>query len=619
MLKVKIFTFFLTLCFVPLLAQNYNVDELQEQLSTASSDKIKIETFIELINAYASIDIDSSIFYFEEALQLAKKNNNHESIIQIQDAISETLMVKGAYTKAKIIIDEAILLGNQLQNDTLICSNLMNLGTWHWAMSNSKQYFEVLNEALEYANKANSIKHKAMIYASYGIFYGEKADIKREREYLQKSLQIFRQNKDTNNQIILLQNLSDSYFNDNDFSTALEYINQAIKLIKTTNNTGILYQHVLGFKGAILYHLGETELGFSILDSVLILANSDNNSRIIILINNEKSKWLLEDHRYDEAIKSADIGVQLCKKTGYMHQLPELCNTLSQAFKAKKDFESALFWINEKTLANEEIRTRQQNKELSLLEANHELLQKETENQILTLENSNQRMLIVFTTILGFLLSFFAYYYFRKKHQKNLEKLRQKIAADLHDDVGSNLNNIARIAKRLKTSNNLSEINKGIDNLVKRSNEAILNIVDVIWTLDSEESELSNLIEKMESYLDKVKANDENVKINLIKNNLDLSTSLTINMRHHLLMIFKEAVNNIQKHTVSSKIEIKLSNDNNFSMSFFNEFGEKKESLNSTNRGIPNIKNRVAELKGKVNIKETSTSYFLQIELNSLT
>ncbi len=618
-MKNKIFTFFLTLCFVPLLGQNYNISGLQEQLSAASSDQIKIETSVKLINAYASIDIDSSIFYFEKALQLAKRNNNHNNITNLQKAITENLMVKGNYTKAKLIIEEGVELGHQLQNDSMICSNLMSLVTWHWEMSNTKQSFEIMGQALSYANKAKSIKYKAMIFSSYGIFYGEQGDVEKEREYFQKSLQIFEEIKDTTNQIILLQNLSDSYFNDKDFSTALEHTELALKLIQTINHKGLLYQHVLAFKGNILYNLGKTELGFSILDSVLVMANSNNNSRVIVLINNEKSKWLLKDMRYNEAIESADIGVKICKKTGYIHQLPELCNTLSQSYQAKKDFELALFWTNEENLANEEIKIRQQDRELTLLEANHELHQKETENQILTLKNNNQRMLIVITIILGLILSFFAYYFFKKKEQNNLKKFRQKIAADLHDDVGSNLNNITRIAKGIKTSNNLVEIDKGIDSLVQRSNEALLNIVDVIWTLDNEEAELNNLIEKMESYLDMVKSNNKNVDVNFIKNNLDLSKTLTINMRHHLLMIFKEAINNIQKHTVPSKIEIKLSNNNTFSMSILNEFNTKKKAINSTNRGIPNIKKRVSELNGKFNINETSNSYFLQIELNSLT
>lgn len=615
----KILSLILLLSFVSLFGQNNDVSTLQKQLSSASSDQIKIKTSIELIEAYASVDLDSSIFYFEEALQLAKEINDHEQIINAQEIISENLMVKGAYAKAKIIIDEAIQLGHQLENDSVICSNLINLATWHWAMSNTKQYFEAIGEALEYANKFNGIKYKAIIYSSYGIFYGEQGDVKKEREYFQKSIQIFRDVKDTMNQIILLQNLSDSYFIDKEFSTALDYINQALQLIKKTKQTGVIYQHVLAFRGNILYNIGQTELGFTILDSALTMANSDNNSRVIVLINNEKSKWLLKDLRYDEAIEAAKTAVEICKKTGYIHQLPELCNTLKQSYQAKKDFKLALFWTNEENQANEEMKTRQQDKELSLLEANHELHQKETENQILTLKNNNQRMLIVITIILGLTFTFFAYYYFKNRHQNNLKKFREKIAADLHDDVGSNLNSITRIAKGLKDSNNLVEIDRGIDNLVQRSSEAMHNIVDVIWTLDNEEAELSNLIEKMESYLDMIKTNNKNVEVNLIKNNLDISKSLSINVRHHLLMIFKEAINNIQKHTFPTKIEINISNNNKFSISILNEFNTKKKPNNSTNRGVSNIKKRVSELNGKISINETSNSYFLQVELDSLT
>lgn len=612
-MKRKTISFFLLFFFVLVQAQNYNIDSLQQQLASATSDYDKFEAAIYLIDAYAPTNVDSSIIFFEKALELAKKDNNTDNIIISYNNVTDNLMSKGAYPKAKKIIDQGIALGHQLQNDSITCSSLMTLVTWHWEMSNTKQSFEAMEEALDYANRANSKKYKAMIYSSYGIFYGDQGDFEKEREYFEKSLAVFKEINDTTNQIIMLQNLANSYFYIEDYPTALKFTNLALEQISPTD--GKLYQHVVGFKANILYNSGKKEIGFTLMDSVLVMAKRDNNSRMIVLINNEKAKWLVEQGKYDKAIKSATMAVQLCKETGYIHQLPELCNTLSRAFQAKKDFESALNWTNEENKAMEEMEKRQQEDELVLMEANNEIRQKENENQILLLENRNQKMLIALISALAILFFIAVFYFFKKQQRKKLELFRQKIAADLHDEVGSNLNSITRIAKGLKSETNNLDINKKIEQLVKKSNTSISNVVDLIWALDEEESKMEDLIEKMEACLDGIKLTNQEIKVQFFKDNIPLQQALAINTKHHVLMVFKEAINNIQKHTNSSLILIELASINQkLKLKITNSFASKKEATNSSGRGLNNIQNRIDELGGTVKFTSTDNQFIVDIE-----
>ncbi|MFK7771627.1 MAG: sensor histidine kinase, partial [Saprospiraceae bacterium] len=298
--------------------------------------------------------------------------------------------------------------------------------------------------------------------------------------------------------------------------------------------------------------------------------------------------------------------------------IPRFYQKLSDAYFGLNQYKEALLWSNKSNEANQELLKQQQNKEVMKLQVQYNVQQKQAENEVLILQNKNQNIFIALLVAIFIVILFLLFNSFKKNQAKQIEQIRLKIAADLHDDVGSNLNSINRLAKGLKIPENLNEINQGIDLLVAKSNNAIQNVVDVIWTLDNEETELGFLLDKMESYLDQIKLSNKNIQIKFTRENLNESKSLSMDVKHHLLMIFKEAVNNIQKHTNSNLIEIKVKNNSKFNLSFFNTYSSKKENPHSTGRGILNIKKRASELNGKVEIIETPSSYFLQIELDSL-
>lgn len=620
-MKKKLLYFFLTFIWVHSLAQKNSISHLKEQLNTVSEDTTNTDIFIQLSDAYTSINLDSSILYYEKAVKQPEHIKNSSSILSAQKKIFLLLVDIGEYTKAKQFADQGLVLGYQLNDNNIICRSLLNLANLNWILSNLDQTLIHLNEALNYAEKTQSLKLKGEVINSFGMLYGDQEEYEKAYDYMNQSFEISKELNDINGQVITLNNKGRYLILQKKYKEALPFFEQAIQLcnLENANVPTLNYEFVTANKGECLIGLGQGKEGLSFLDTALNMAVHYRHTRTIIIFNKAKALALFDMKKYAEAIESAKIGVTTSKETNYVKELPALCDILTKTYKVKEDYKSSLIWLEEKNKATKEITERQKKKELNKIEAIYGLQQKETENQILLLRNKNQKTLIALLLLSALIFCFFVYYFFKQQQQKKIEMFRQRIAADLHDEVGSNLNNITRIAKGLKSYNNNQKINQGIDQLVKNSNTTIRNIIDVIWALDNEESKLGDLIEKMESFLDEIRITNKDIKIDFIKKNLSENTLLSLDTKHHLLMVFKEAINNIQKHTFPLSITIKLDSYNqNLKLKITNQFQTKKENPNSTGRGIINIKRRIKDLGGEVEIMSNKKEFQLQIKLNNL-
>ncbi len=612
--------FFLFLIYFPLslFGQQNEIIPLLNQLQSTTTDSSRINIYLDLSDRYSPIDIDSSVYFYNQIFPLLNEKTNYSKLWESTFFLTKRLEDKGDFQQAKDIIDKIIPVLKNHGDNNLIANAINKLATWNWLVSNLKEAQLKLNQALVYAEKSNNKSLKADILNTFALINMDMGNQEEAIVYQKKAFKIFVEAKDTIGQAKLLNNLGYSYIQKKEYHKAAEKLNEAVTfLIDSRYND--YYELTLANLGFAEVGTGKIKLGFDKINTAYDLAKKHNNLQILVIINEMKTRWYLELGNYQKTIDAAYEGIELCEQINLQKNIHRFYQKLSDAYLGQKKHKEALFWSNKSNEANQELLKQQQNKEVLKLQIQYNVKQKQVENEVLLLQNNNQNIFITLLVVIFIVILFSIFYFFKKNQEKQIKKFKHKIAADLHDDVGSNLNSIARLAKGLKIPENSIEVNQGIDQLVAKSNSAIQNVVDVIWTLDNEEKELSFLLEKMESYLDNIKLNNKNIDIEFIKGNLDESKSICMDAKHHLLMIFKEAVNNIQKHTNSSFIEVKIWNDSKFHLSLLNNYSSKKENPNSTGRGIINIKKRVSELNGKVEIKETTSSYFLHIELNSFT
>ena len=161
--------------------------------------------------------------------------------------------------------------------------------------------------------------------------------------------------------------------------------------------------------------------------------------------------------------------------------------------------------------------------------------------------------------LLGAGIYFFLLYNFREKLK--VETIRQKIASDLHDEVGATLSSIA-IATRIiekKLGNRANGLGVILEQIKTDSEETIQTIRDTVWAINPENDSVEILFEKMRSFALQMLM-VQNISLDF-RNDYKYPKSLKMSMeqRRNVYMIFKEAINNIAKHAKATKVEVYIS------------------------------------------------------------
>ena len=187
------------------------------------------------------------------------------------------------------------------------------------------------------------------------------------------------------------------------------------------------------------------------------------------------------------------------------------------------------------------------------------------------------------------------------------EKLRSKIAKDLHDDMGSTLSSINIISKMVLQNNEHNEIAKDYLSKIKDNSGRMLeSMSDIVWAINPVNDTLEKVILRMKEFTAEIL---EPLNINYSFNeNGDLSAvELNLNQRKDFFLIFKEAINNAAKYSGCTEVSIELTKKDAFLTLVVHDNGKgfDKTIINSGN-GLQNMHSRALAMKAEFQINTQS-------------
>jgi signal transduction histidine kinase len=138
--------------------------------------------------------------------------------------------------------------------------------------------------------------------------------------------------------------------------------------------------------------------------------------------------------------------------------------------------------------------------------------------------------------------------------------LRNRIAADLHDEIGATLSSIAMSSNLVsrKIGPSSPEIQSMLTQIKTDSEETIHTIRDTVWTINPDNDSFDKLIEKLRAFAYQLFNTKE---IELVFNNElanKKTTKLLMEQRRSAYFIIREALNNIAKHSEASVVELRI-------------------------------------------------------------
>jgi ligand-binding sensor domain-containing protein/two-component sensor histidine kinase len=213
------------------------------------------------------------------------------------------------------------------------------------------------------------------------------------------------------------------------------------------------------------------------------------------------------------------------------------------------------------------------------------------------------------------ILLFYSLYRYRIKQILNLQKVRNRIASDLHDDIGSTLTNINMLSEiSRKNLGQPLEAEKFLHRITEEVTATSQALNDIIWSVNSSNDPMEEIFTRMRRYAADLFDNSNTIcHLNLDKTVAE--KKLNMEQRRDLYLIYKESMNNIHKHATARNVWIDMLWLNNKLHLKIKDDGKGFEPTNITNRnGLKNIRNRIGKWKGNIDI-ETSPGNGTLIEI----
>jgi two-component sensor histidine kinase len=206
--------------------------------------------------------------------------------------------------------------------------------------------------------------------------------------------------------------------------------------------------------------------------------------------------------------------------------------------------------------------------------------------------------------IIAIVIFFYGLYRYRIRQLLRLQNVRNNIATDLHDDIGSSLTNISILSEL--SSKNISQPEKAQPFLQRISQEVQASsqaMDDIIWSVNSRNDSLEEILARMRRYAAELFDNSKtNCHLQLDENTSD--KKLSMEQRRDIYLIYKEALNNIHKHALAENVWIKVNqNQNHLYMQVKDDGKGFNKDLITHRNGLKNLRSRVEKWNGKIQIE----------------
>ncbi|WP_326982016.1 histidine kinase [Chryseobacterium sp. MYb264] len=185
--------------------------------------------------------------------------------------------------------------------------------------------------------------------------------------------------------------------------------------------------------------------------------------------------------------------------------------------------------------------------------------------------------------------------------QKSIEKERERISHDMHDDLGAGISALKLQAEFLKQRLQDEEFRTDIDELLKTSEEMNLSMREMLWSLHSGNDTVGSFINYAKMYavnfLKKTK-----IKLQFEEENVVSDFPISTELRGNLFLCVKEALNNAYKHSDSVQLNVSFrQNVEKFSIKISDD-GIGINHENKEGNGLRNMHRRMQECNGSLKI-----------------
>ncbi len=509
--------------------------------------------------------MDSSRYFLDRGLALAKEAHNYRVEAGIYNNYGNVFLEESNYQKAlDYFVQAAKLYENPLADDYGQAMALSNIGNIEYRLGNYDQ-------ALDYAWQSMNIAKRKKLDPQIGYAHKLLGRIYRKQKKYDSALIEYKQAQklyvtlgDVRSAAELLQNIGNIYFDKEQHRDALTNYQQSLKLAKS-----------ISVKPLIAYSYSAIGQAYAILK------------------------------KNDDALVYLDSARNAAKAIGNSYLLMDTYDAMSSVYESKGDYKKALS-VHQQLAQLKDSITQSENRQLAEeTQAKYELEKKEAQITLLTKDQELKRLALerqravqigsaialLLVIIIAFLLVNRYRVLNKAKRLAEIEQVRNTIARDLHDDIGSTLSTI-NIISNLAMRENLNGNNHHLSRIAEQSSKMMESMTDMVWSINPINDSIEKVMVKMKVFAAEI-LEPKDIAVKFFGEESLNGLLLDAEKQKNLFLIFKEAINNAAKYSEASQVEVTLKQSEGKLMMMVSDNGKgfSEESIKAGN-GLINLKSR---------------------------
>lgn len=198
----------------------------------------------------------------------------------------------------------------------------------------------------------------------------------------------------------------------------------------------------------------------------------------------------------------------------------------------------------------------------------------------------------------------YAIYDYRKRSHNALARIRQKIASDLHDDIGSTLNSISIYSE--VAGQQIQTNTENAKSILYKMGDASRNMIDtmndIVWSINPKNDQFENILQRMQYFAGEI-LSGKNILLQFNTEEKVKSIKLPMEKRKNFYLIFKEAINNACKYSRAKNVNVTIAEQLNKLIMIITDDGIGFEVHNAySGNGLKNMQARAKEINGELHI-----------------
>ena len=634
-----LFLFFTSVLF----AQNSEIDSLTNILKSATNPYTKAKINLQLAKMYERVDLSEARNHVIEAL---KFEENDSLLAESHNQLGRFFFFTAKLDSAAIHFEKTKTLLKKLKNEKQLAVVNISLGAVQLRQGDYNKTIKTLTESASFFEETKDSLNAAKCYSNIASAFAELELYPKAIEYSERALQTFQKLKQTPFELITLPNLATQHYKNGDTIRAIAYNAKAEELATSLGDKrslSIIYNNL-----GDIYLDKDPEKSKQYLEKTLQLKNEMNLKSGLGITQSNLGYIHLKNKEYRRAISYFDEASKQVKGK----QLAMLYNNMKEAYKGIGNSTKALEFSEKSKNLNDSILNTENENNFLEIQTKYETEKKEKE--ILELKTINQKTEFQRITNRNYLLLallalcitlVIAYLLVKNSKRKQViamqeatiknqeieqliktqelqgidaiidaqEKERSKIAADLHDNLGSKM---ATLKLYLDSFDDKAGFDSFHGKLKELTNSTYSEIRKIAHKKNFGTFINKGLIPSTQLIADQI---SESNRIRIAVINIDVDQRVENAIEIQVFRVIQELLTNIIKHAKATEVTIQFSeiDETLHIMIEDNGRGFNSEKV-SRGLGLLNIKKRMEKINGEVVIDSSEgngTTVILTIPL----